>query len=58
MGLLVRSWLFCIQHLPCSMQAWRLPSVGVLNDEHSIVVYEASNSSWHAKNELALDEPQ
>ena len=40
------------------MQAWRLPSVGVLNDEHSIVVYEASNSSWHAKNELALDEPQ
>ena len=40
------------------MQAWRLRSVKVLNEEHSIVVYDASNTFGHAKNEYALDEPQ
>ena len=40
------------------MQAWRLPSVKVLIEGRSIVVYDVSNTFWHAKNELALDEPQ
>ena len=44
--LLVGSWLFCIQYLPCSVSFWCMlgGTCGGLKEEHFILVYRGSNS--------------
>ena len=52
--ILVRSWLFCIQHFPCLVSfrshPWR--QCGGLNEKHYISVHIGSNSFWNAKKVL------
>ena len=50
-GVLVGSWLFCIQHSPClvNFTVHAQSQCGGLDEEYSILIHRGPNSFWHAK---------
>ena len=57
--LLVGSWLFCMQHLPCSVyfQCASLEALGRFEQKTSYIIHWRSNSFWHAKEVLKWVQP-